>query len=361
MVITENAVFSVARYYMAYVNPFIIFSGVVGNVLTLVVLPTIRNKVHSATVTYLLCLAVSDLLVLFSSSIPEWYGIHLPAVIDHDSDSSSTFPRLNILTISDAACKNLFYIYDASSTISAWILVIFAVERCIAIWFPLNVSTLVTKRRRYVAVFFVICLACLTRFPSFLYAAVHSPVGINVTICSIKPSNLAPGMFQLYSILQYMLHTTIPWAAICTNSALVLARIRSPYGHLRSASAVNIKRDRKCLLNLMAVNGAFIILLGPQTIIGTLYTCSRSQSSDLSFIPAGFTSHLTHLFELSVLAKNIAAVNHSINNVIYTYNIKQYREGLKRIFCCRRNDDSSARYLNRRSAISARRSSETDL
>ena len=113
---------------MVLIPAFAIF-GVVGNVLSLVVL--VQHRMRSTTNVSLAALAVSDLLLLLHSltySALRLYGLHDP--LGALRASRHSYPVLG--AYSSIVCAR----------ITTWLTTMLGVERCIAVYFPIKAKAI---------------------------------------------------------------------------------------------------------------------------------------------------------------------------------------------------------------------------
>ncbi len=132
-----------------YISPFIILIGIVGNVLSFLVMS--RKKLHgSVTSLYLRVLAVVDSMVLTTGLVRQW--IRVLAV---DIRDTSAF-----------ICKTDIFVLYWSLGSSAWILSLIAMERCVGVISPHIYKRFVTKQSA------VIILITILVTLSFVYTPI---------------------------------------------------------------------------------------------------------------------------------------------------------------------------------------------
>ncbi len=128
-----------------YVSPFIILIGIVGNVLSFLVMSR-KTLQGSVTSLYLRVLAVVDSMVLITGLLRQW--IRVLAVDIRDT--------------SVVICKTDIFLLYWSLGSSAWILSLIAIERCFGVLYPHHYKRCVTERSATVVlVFILVILSCL--------------------------------------------------------------------------------------------------------------------------------------------------------------------------------------------------------
>ncbi|XP_052778100.1 probable G-protein coupled receptor 139 [Mya arenaria] len=128
------------------IPPILLTFGTLGNLLVILVLSRKRSR-YSSTATYLVALAVSDLLVLYSGLLRQWI------IYKFDID---------VRELSIAGCKiNIFLVYF-STQCSSWLLVAVTCERFIGVWLPHRVKQGCTQKTALLFVsIIVVCLMAL--------------------------------------------------------------------------------------------------------------------------------------------------------------------------------------------------------
>ena len=125
----------VALAIVRYVLPVIVAFGTAGNVLSAAVLVHRRLCCGSIDM-YRVALAVVDTTVLYVSAFKTW----IRAVTG-----------VEWLHASDAACRCLTFVLLTALHLSAWLIVLIAVDRFMAVWFPFRAAALCSMRGACVA------------------------------------------------------------------------------------------------------------------------------------------------------------------------------------------------------------------
>lgn len=140
----------IPRLLWVFIGPIIFVVGLCGNLLVIMVMSRKRMK-GTTTCVYLRSMAVADLGVIIGGIIPEWLEA-MQIIIFGD--------------IHPVTCKIDKFFFYSFGDISIWILVIFTVDRFIAVCYPLR-----TKN---------ICVA--SRAPYFALGAVFLAIAKNIHV-----------------------------------------------------------------------------------------------------------------------------------------------------------------------------------
>lgn len=129
--------------------PCIAVFGILGNLFSIAIFQRGTKLRRLASSVYLIALATSDTIFLFTLLL--------------------STPALSVLGHSSAVCKTIIYFMNVSGVFSAWLVVLFTVERFIVIAFPLtHVARCSSRSRARYLVLFMLPLPCLM----YVYTAV---------------------------------------------------------------------------------------------------------------------------------------------------------------------------------------------
>lgn len=153
---------------IAYYTPFIIFTGTIGNVLSILVFFRTKLKKLSSSY-YLAALGASDTGYLFLNFL-QW---------------------INVLGINiynrELLCQLFTFLSNMFCMLSVWFVVAFTVERFIAVLYPLKRQTMCTVRRAKSILICLIIIGILHSSPLLLFAkATERRPGFMV--CDIRPA-----------------------------------------------------------------------------------------------------------------------------------------------------------------------------
>lgn len=119
-----------ARYLYLIFCPCLFLLGTVGNCLVLATISCRKGRTSSIYL-FLLVLAVTDLIVLYTGLLRYWI---------------ISLSDIDIRDFSDWGCKLHLFLLYTSMDFSSWILVSVTIERFIGIYYPLHSKTLFTTR-----------------------------------------------------------------------------------------------------------------------------------------------------------------------------------------------------------------------
>ncbi len=285
-----------------FMAPVIFIIGIIGNILILLIMGRKKFK-GTTTCVYLRAMALADLLVLLTGMLPEW----LSANYD-----------ITFKLISAATCKTEKFISYSIGDTAIWILVVFTVDRFVAVCFPLHKSDIFSPSKAkywclgalltsFVKNFHVIW----TRGPE--YFTNDDGEEVLKKMCG-RPEPFTTFERFIRPWIAFALISAIPFFVIilCNTGiirTLIMAR-RQNLGHKKQSS----KQDKTYMqLTFMCLSAsfAFLFFITPSIVllIGKPYW---SQNNDAYAISKAVNNQLTY-------------VNHSINFFLYCISGKRFR------------------------------------
>lgn len=323
------------------IGTFVCIIGLLGNSLNILILVTMAKRQSSSTTTFLLAMAVSDLLVLV---IYLTYDLSCIAV-----------PQKPLLSVADAQGLEgtftylVFYTWyfpaNIFMTASNWCIVAVMAFRFIAVYFPLKASRLCSVGRAKFTVAVIAVTSIALVFPEFFTIQVEANETMGFKVSDTKLHyNLT--FNALYYSLTETMNSFVPFT-VCTllSIALVktlqradnnLSRIASQY---RQASTKKPRRNgeqqRKISIMLLGLASWFILCTCPS------FACRIFKHYALK------NSDLEQLWIKSrAVSDMFLLLNHTANFILYTATNNSYRRHFLDLLLCR---DRKA--LNRRRTV----------
>ena len=202
---SEASYYIRVNYYMNLIClPVIVVSGVVGNVLSLLVFLCTHLKYQSSSI-YLACLNAADtgfLICVFLSVWLKYVGLSVTHTL--------------------SGCRIIMYLSFVFAFLSVWTVVCFTVERYIVVFYPLRKHKLCTPRRAKM----VTCSVGLLAFCSYLVAPLTSEIatsGMSELGCQPKPMFLS--LWHIFQHADSVITVIIPSILILYFNIRIAVRI----------------------------------------------------------------------------------------------------------------------------------------
>jgi hypothetical protein len=305
-------------FFGVYITMVVLLSGIFGNILSIIVFVRLRHR-NAVTATYLAPIAVYDLINI-CVGVSSWLVHAAPAF----SDGSVKVPE----GINDLHCKLRNVVALASGCMSTWTLIVFCIERCIAIWVPLRVGVLVTTRRRRVVLILVcvfsvvVAMACI---PPFRLAE-------DGIACAPDPQSFTELGFLIAAYIG--IYLAVPIIVLCMLNGLLVCglfyqkkSIGSKTGQV-DKSKVN---EFKIVRNLLLVSCLFILTVSPFCVFATIQTVFNT--TGWGSVSKEFNIMINDMADFTFV---FHYTNFSANYIIYALSLDFYRAECRSLFCgCR--------------------------
>ncbi|KAK2145249.1 hypothetical protein LSH36_692g00003 [Paralvinella palmiformis] len=311
--------------------------GVIGNALSIVVF-TNKNMRTMSSNTYLLALAFSDSLylvsVFFADVLKNLKCFYFPAI------------PLDVVNNSSVVCQLSQYFLDLFSDYSTCLILVFTIERFIAVYLPVRFKQLCTLRRARIT-----CIGVFAVIASFiapyhvLYMGLYTDeLGRVYNYCSIKGVEYERPFMILY-VTESVLFRIVPVFAIAVVNVFIIVRVtRVSREHRKriAASGKPNKRTRKeeknlqLTIMLILVSTSYVLLYLPVLVTFVIDYLKRSEAIEISQHDMLMASDYTRALYVSGFA---------INFFLYTISGRVFREQLQLILHCTRGRDDRNGYV----------------
>ncbi|KAL8578774.1 hypothetical protein ACOMHN_045762 [Nucella lapillus] len=318
------SLYNIANHLFYIVYPLIILLGTFGNVVTIIIMHRTTSG-ESAINYYFTGIAVTDLMVLLSSSLTEWLSV--------------TF-EYELMNANSALCKMLVWISTGSGTISCWFLVCLTLHRAMSVVWPHRVNVMCTRRT-------VLCLMTgITLCFAALYAHYLYGFGLfvldDVMTCMMQSVRYMQFVFDSFVYIEIAIYSVIPFAFLVLGNSILVwklsASMKEAHSKLSKGNTEQILAREKVAssvtLTVIVVSVTFIILTLPVSVNYILSYFDRQYNQ-----VTGYEYAKAHMFyTISIL---LADSNSAVNFYLYCLTGKRFREEFFRTICCGRVRQSS--------------------
>ncbi|XP_065206444.1 neuropeptides capa receptor isoform X2 [Planococcus citri] len=337
---SQNIAVAILQFLQLYYTPVLVILGCVGNTLSVFVFFGTKLKKLSSSY-YLAALAISDSGFLIAQFVTWLNLVHVPL-----------FNKAGF-------CQMAIYFSHICSFLSVWLVVLFTIERFIAVRYPLHRPAVCTVAR---AKLFISCLTMIalpTYGPYFIIAAPQmiTDTNNNKTV-TMQVCTLVPQWIDLASVLNHIdffLTLILPFCTIVVLNTLIcrtvhrLGRVRRTMtlttrkrflnrAHSRRSTESHISRtfshrtsapsQSKVTQMLLVVSTVFICLNLPSYLLRIwVYVNKKSDPMANDDIVMVLLQHYSNI---------LFATNFGINFVLYCISGQNFRKALCSLFCPKR-------------------------
>lgn len=309
--IEASNVSSIDEYMWIYFSPIVLILGLCGNILTIVVMRRKRLR-GTTTSVYMPVMAVFDTVALCYGIVPEWL---------------KATELVEFRELHPFLCKQEKFVFYTASDAAIWVLVLFTVDRFVAVSFPLQKSRVCVPRRAKIAcaVVFALCVA-KNLHVFWTRGAEYVRRGVLLTNCG-KPepyknfeSRYRPWMaLTLISILPSCIllfcNCVIIWKLAKSGNRRVQMRKPTASSQTSTTTVDRSKTFRQTTMMCLSASFVFLVCVIPSIVI---------------LIVKQYWSGMRHdAYEVAKAVNNqLAYLNHSINFFLYCLTGQKFRSEL---------------------------------
>lgn len=304
------------------VSPIIMITGTIGNILTVLVL--LRQwKTFSSTSLYLMILAISDTVVLFTGPLRNW--------IKFSWD-------IDVRYLSNAGCKTSVYITHSSLYFSSWLLVAVSVERAASVIVPHKVKLWCTKRN---AAIVILALFVFIFGVDILILVMYEQT--DTKQCS--PADRYLDFIQdVFPWIDLCLAFAVPFALLLVCNIIIITylqkslkqrkRMMASHGQNKKSSGRDPTSISILMIGLCVV---FFLSMTPSTIFifympDQINDILARRKSD----PDGAWADYQYLAYQHAVVNVVSYTNAAMNFILYVFSGTKFRKELISMFTCKK-------------------------
>ena len=312
--ITKAPITQAGNDFYSYFTPFILIIGLFGNLLSLSVFLSKNMRKMSASI-YLASLSTADISTLLFYVFIEW----LRRGLIHISPGS----KIELLEF-DGICQTLLYLSYISRMMSAWIIVLFTIERYMGVCHPFKRHSSSQKGTiRILVALLLICCALV------LYKPILSgsrTIG-NRTACASKPESIFTS-YILDSVYAIII-TFIPFLIISVLNSLIIRKLVKRHKGYKENQLITEENTIRLEFTviLLAISFFFIAFNLPFFIVW-----SRNFLYHRHLISQWEPADIDYWNAVLSITRTIFYMNYCTNFFLYTVTGAYFRRELKAMF-----------------------------
>ncbi|KAH3783046.1 neuropeptides capa receptor-like [Dreissena polymorpha] len=293
-------------------TPIILSTGIIGNGLSLAVFRSKALRKLTAS-SYLAALSIADMATLLTYVLVEWLRRGLRVI---QPDINMDFLERN------GMCQVQIYLSYISRIMSAWIIVMFTIERFLAICYPLK--RLKRGVGRVILYMFIVAALAVLYKPIMTREKQQRTLNKTIVVCTSYSERLSAILDTVYAISI----TIIPLLIITALNILIVAKLfkrNRERGDLFSEDA-NSKIRLEFTVILVVISCCYVVFNIPYNVMWILFR--------------NVEHYTKHQSAILFLARTFFYMNNSANFLLYSVTGRSFRCALKKFILCRsaRND-----------------------
>ncbi|KAL4228782.1 hypothetical protein ACF0H5_011822 [Mactra antiquata] len=302
---TGDAFYESAQFITGLIiYPVLCFPGIVGNILSLIVL--FHKDMATSTNVYLSALAISDTVKLINDVL---YFVVI--LMKHTESDNGGVVMANMYPYAH-------YIFNFAVCVTAWLTVSIAVERYISVCHPTQAKSICTiPRARNISIFVFIVMIVLTVPSALRYHAVLKidPV-FNVSCYRVEPTKLGnnDSFMKPYTWIQNSFRSIVPLVVLIFLNARIIHELKRERIKGKSLSG----RNRITLIMIIIII-VFLVCITPDAVMSM-------------FFGFGYVEEDGIVKGIREITDSLLAVNSAFNFVLYCTMSQQFRGTFCKIF-----------------------------
>lgn len=314
--ITSWIEYKLANFLHKYFIYITSMPGVITNTLTIYLTTVIRPR--STTELYMFVLGVTDILVVCLRM---------------------TFNSMLVLkyAFTDAACKCFFFTANVAYLFSNWILVVWTIERCVAVLFPLKLSTL--SSTRVISLTLVIVLLFIM---GIMVPQITEPLSV-LSLFGEYICFYSTFYYRTYAMIENCVYIYIPMFIIVTGNLTIIFKIRNltKVGQAmtsnKDAVIKRIREHKQMTRVLITIACTFVFLHFPQILAKILEAIFPSQVE----LWANNYRNYFRFYVFISLGYQITDFQNSVNFFLYCAFGSKVRKAILSAVCIQQNKQRS--------------------
>lgn len=304
-----------------YTAPVIFLIGVVGHLMSLLILPYFARK--ESSFVYLLFLSIVDLLVLHVGLLVRWLNEVL---------------RMDILSYSNYTCKTLTFLGFVFSDTSVWLLVVVTFERFLMLCHPFQATLICKVGRSLKIILLVVLVMAVINSHVFWTLKIVINNETNQQRCDSTSENSAL-IYQIWPLIDALIYFILPFISTCVLNYKIIQRIRRIRNRSHLVNTCRFlntkiaqkapKVERKLTITMVILSLTFVVTTLPMLA----YLCVTVVLNSLSNQPMFSQERYQHFRSF---AEIFMYCNHAINFYLYIATSKRLRLGFQKRICQRK-------------------------
>ena len=301
-----NIYSKIAKYVWLIGPPIIAVPGVIGNILTVLVLLRQFGR-WSSTAVFLFVLAISDTVQLIYSSMSVWimYGLD----------------KQYVRQLGNLWCKFSMFSAYAPIHFSSWVLVAVTVERLLSVLWPLRVRQRCTRQIASVASFLILC-AVLALNSHFFYG-----YGLTQNSCQHLYQTYSDFFYFIWPWIDAVVAFAAPFFILVICNSMIIYKLRKAKVKIRKRTIIKstgeksyIKDTRSITITLVLLNVVFMISSTP--LVAFLIS------------DPGITEEMKLIYAVFSV---VSFINAGVNFFLYVLSGAKFRNEVKALLLCRKS------------------------
>ncbi|XP_076439904.1 kappa-type opioid receptor-like [Babylonia areolata] len=235
----------------------------------------------------------------------------------------------HLVRLGDVGCKVLLFTGNFFSILASWILVAMTLERFIAVWFPLKVSRIYSKKKATIVLIVIF-------FLTFSFNTVYFVIVIeNVKKSCVFHDSFRTFMQDYWYWADALAYAIVPCLLVITSNTLIIINVQMSSKTQRQLtnnfdqSSRRMRDQQQITTMLIVISLVFLVLMLPNSIFYLVSEHWLKTTAPGSYrrMEYHFTKQLVH---------TLSDTNHAVNFYLYFLSMATFRRRFLDTILCRK-------------------------
>ncbi|XP_052775751.1 probable G-protein coupled receptor 139 [Mya arenaria] len=294
--------------------PIIMLMGLTGNCLTVLVLLHQERRKMKSTSLFLLALALSDTIILFSGPLRNWiintWGV-------------------DVRLASTASCRAQLYTTYCSIHLSSWLLVAVTWERSLSVLFPHRVKVLCTSRKAVAIILVLVVIICGI---DIMVPVMVKLDGLAERRCSPYTKELFDLRNNVYEWIDFTLAFAAPFPILVIGNVIIVWQLHQSRARRLKMSS-RIRDTRPISMLMVALCMVYFLSVTPAAVMQVLYPIYEAKIVEqLKTDPYTAWYNFQYLLFVHTVTTLLSHMNAAVNFLLYVFSGSKFRQELMLLF-----------------------------
>ncbi|KAL8585035.1 hypothetical protein ACOMHN_043671 [Nucella lapillus] len=234
------------------------------------------------------------------------------------------------VSLGHGGCKVIMFLGNFFSILAGWILVAMTLERFIAVWFPLKVNRIYSKRKATIVLVTIIVLTFA--FNSIFFAAMQEDA--EMLLCTYTDA-LFSFMLNYWYWADALAYAIIPCVIILVSNTLIIVNVQMSTRRQRRLTnnfdpkSRRVRDQQQITTMLIVISIVFLLLMLPNSVFYLVSETWKESTAPDSYarLEFHFTKQLVHM---------LSDFNHAVNFYLYFLSMATFRHRFLDTLLCRK-------------------------
>ena len=298
----------ISLYVIKIVSPILFSIGIMGNILILLILLKKRNRVTS-TAMLLTVLAISDLVIIFTSIFTQWMDVMW---------------SWDIRAVNIVFCKLHVFLTYFSVHFSSWLLCLITFERALCVFIPHKVKIVYGKKNSLISIAVLATTVVLLNGHILVGMKLEESSGLTQCVVPLSATKYADFFGQIWPWIDFSISFAVPCTLIIVGNTAIIIQL-SKARRQRKLMGAPRQKLHSLTIFMFLLSIVFVVSMAPVPLFSAVIYNIYITDMDL-------LSNSSHIIRILTV---VMGLNPTMNFILYFLTGSKFRADVKALVCCR--------------------------